>query len=165
MYAPWTYIFHIMPFSYYVRSALYQTFAFATFETCEPGTFSAICIQEDSPGAGVPGTKIIEALSQSFPLASSEDTTLGDTMILIVIGCVWKVLYAFGVILKTRRVASIAPPTAYGMKGVGAGVQEQPVNVSRKVTGNDSLQALPSKVPVEYFPYRVPDDLTDEVSV
>merc|ERR1712232_389375 len=107
LYYPWTLFYHIMPFSYFVRSAIYETTAPATFETCIEGTPSAVCLQEETPGAGVPGTAIIEAFARVMPIAEAEDNTVRDMLILIAIGLVYKVLYTAVVIYKTRQVAKI----------------------------------------------------------
>ncbi|CAB9505533.1 Putative white-brown complex homolog protein 30 [Seminavis robusta] len=107
MYYPWTIFYYIMPFSYFVRSALYETLSHATFATCEVGTQSAVCIQEETPGAGVPGIEVLRAFERVMPIAEAEDNTVRDTLILIGIGLAFKLLYTVGVILKTRRVAKI----------------------------------------------------------
>ena len=111
LYFPWTFFYHIMPFNYFVRSAIYLSFAYATFETCPVGTFSAVCIQEESPGVGVPGVQIIEAYSNVMPIADADDTVGRDILILIAIGVVYKIIYAVGIIVKTRRVALIGDPS------------------------------------------------------
>ena len=149
--------YHIFPFSYYVRSALFMSFGYSTFESCEPGTLSAVCVQEEQPGVGVPGTTILDVFSSVFTIASSEDTTARDTLLLIAIGCVWKVIYAAGVIIKTRQVAVIAEPSSISTKQV-----ETPGQPASSVTAKSSGK-------VDYIPYsyplQVPRDLTDEVSV
>lgn len=110
LYFPWTLFYHIMPFSYFVRSAIYLAFAYATFENCPVGSFSAVCIQEESPGAGVPGIQVIEVYSNIMPIADSDDTIGRDILVLIAIGVVYKIIYAVGVIVKTKRVANIEDP-------------------------------------------------------
>lgn len=96
-----------MPFNYFVRSVLYETITPATFETCVEGTASAVCLQEETPGAGVPGAEIIAALERVMPIADAEDSTVRDILILIAIGMVYKTLYTVGVIYKTRQVTKI----------------------------------------------------------
>ena len=105
-----------MPFNYYVRSAIYETFAHATFQTCEVGTRSPICIQEETPGEGVAGIEVLAAFNRINSIAETESTTVRDIFILIAIGLVYKLLYAIGVIVKTRRVAMIRPGTASSCK-------------------------------------------------
>lgn len=107
LYYPWAIFYHIMPFSYFVRSAIYETIVPTTFETCEPGTPSAVCLQEETPGAGVPGDEIIVAFERVMPIADSEDNTIRDIFILIAIGMVYKVMYTALVIMRTRQVAQI----------------------------------------------------------
>ena len=152
-----------MPFSYYVRSSIYEAFAYSTFESCEPGTYSAVCIQEETPGAGVPGVKIIDAFSNVSPIASSEDTTIRDTMILIAIGCAWKVVYAIGVIHKTRQVAVIEEPN------ISAANREQNErDLCKNRTAElsaDGHFSRSSKGRNGHIPYAMPDDLSEELSV
>ena len=156
-----------MPYSYYVRSAIYEAFAYATFETCEPGTFSAVCIQEAEPGVGVPGTQIVEAYSYVMPIASSEDNTWRDIAILVAIGVFWKIVYAVGVIVKTRRVAAIgAPdPTAYARRGNGK--EKSSLAQQNKVMSSpkENLSMAASQLTTKRIPFEMPDNLSDEVSV
>ena len=107
LYYPWTAIYYVMPFSYFVRSAIYEAFAHATFETCPEGTFTAICLQEERPNAGVPGVDVVAAFERVMPLADPEDNTTRDILMLLFIGLFYKLLYTVGVVLKTRRVAMI----------------------------------------------------------
>ena len=96
-----------MPFNYFVRSAIYEVTIPATFESCIEGTDSAICLQEATPGDGVPGAEILTAFEQVMPIANAEDNTVRDILILIAIGMVYKILYTIGVIYKTRQVTQI----------------------------------------------------------
>ena len=166
LYPPWTVIYYIMPFRYYVRSAMYEAFAYASFETCELGSYSAVCLQEETPGAGVPGVKIIEAFRQVVPLASTEDTTVRDTMILIAIGCLWKTMYAFGVIIKTRQVAVIENPTLTEaqMNGNVKPVQHRAAGSLKKHSADVLSQTLQNDK-LGYIPFAMPDDLSEELSV
>lgn len=155
LYFPWTMFYHIMPFSYYVRSAVYISFAYATFETCEPGTFSAVCIQEEEPGAGVPGLQIVEAYSYVMPIATSEDNTWQDIWSLVAIGVVYKIIYALGVIFKTRRVAVIGDPVL--STGGSAKSQKSPFVDQKYATTSDKI---PAKIP-----FAMPKDFSEEMSV
>lgn len=107
LYYPWTLFYYMMPFHYFVRSSIYEGFAHTTFESCPEGTFSAICMQEQVPGAGVPGIDVVQAFERVMPIANAEDSSLQDLLIMVAIGLVYKILYTVGVILKTRRVAQI----------------------------------------------------------
>lgn len=96
-----------MPYSYYGRSSLYEVLSGATFDTCPVGSRSAVCIQEETEGAGVPGVAVLESFHNVFPLAESEDSTVKDILILIAIGLVYKILYTVGVVIKTQQTAKI----------------------------------------------------------
>jgi ABC-2 type transporter len=160
MYYPWTIFYYVMPFSYYVRSAVYETTVYKTYESCEPGTYSAVCVQEETPGAGVPGAKIIEAFSQVAPIASPEDNTVRDMLILVAIGVGWKIVFAIGAIMKTRRVASISSTTP----GLG-NRKQQSAAASSKVPVDDYSYTLTTQRQRSSSPSAMPDDFDEEISV
>lgn len=116
LYYPWSIFYHIMPFSYFVRSAIFETITPATFETCVEGTASAVCLQEETPGAGVPGTDIVAAFERVMPIADSSDNTVRDILILLAIGMVYKILYTVGVVYKTRQVTKVHDSYAYDIR-------------------------------------------------
>ena len=158
LYYPWTIFYHTMPFSYYVRSAVYEAFAYATFETCPVGSFSAVCVQEETAGAGVPGVQIVEAFSNVMPLADSDDTVGRDIIILIAIGVAYKIIYAVGIILKTRQVANIEDPCK-----APALVQRAPSKAA-----DESTDVLAQRKPSPNGPKLTPivvDDFSEELSV
>ena len=157
LYIPWTLFYHIMPFSYFVRSAIYLSFAYATFEHCPVGSFSAVCIQEESPGAGVPGIQVIDFYSNIMPIADADDTVGRDILILVVIGIVYKIIYAVGVIVKTRKVANIedsseSPSVYHSAKEVVAKEKKTSPPVPQRKMG-------PNLTPV------VVDDFSEELTV
>ena len=107
MHFPFALFYHLMPYSYSVRSTTYETFAHGVFKTCELGSFSAICIQEESEGSGVPGVPVLEAFQNVMPDIESEDSTIRDILILIGMGAFYKALFTVLVTIKTLRVAHI----------------------------------------------------------
>jgi hypothetical protein len=104
MYYPFELFYHIMPFSYYARSAVHEAFSAMTFETCTDPTTSPVCVP--SPDGGrVDGLEVLDGLGRIMPLVSSDDTTIFDFGIIILIGAVWKAFYIIGVVYKTSLVS------------------------------------------------------------
>lgn len=97
LYWPFKLFYYIMPYSYYVRSAVYEQFTSTTFEPCVGSTVSSICVNSTS------GTDVLQELSYVIPLFSTENQTVQDIAILILIGAVYKVLYLIGVFYKTSQ--------------------------------------------------------------
>ncbi|CAB9519406.1 Putative white-brown complex homolog protein 30 [Seminavis robusta] len=164
LYIPWTWGYHVMPYSYYVRSAMYEAFVYVTFENCELGTPSAVCVQETTPGAGVPGIEIIEAFTFILPLAEPVDNTIRDILILVAIGGFWKLLYVVGVILKTRRVARILDPKK--MPAVKGAPKKKSANGHMNgASTNSRVNRPPPKPPVPPPPAVYYLDNSEEYSV
>jgi hypothetical protein len=99
MYYPFELFYHIMPFSYYARSAVYVAFDAMTFEPCTVQGNSPVCVDSSN------GLDVLDGLGRVMPLVSSEDTVITDLIVLIVIGAVWKLFYIVGVVYKTTRVS------------------------------------------------------------
>lgn len=160
LYFPWTAFYYIMPFSYFVRSAIYLSFAYATFETCQPFTLSAVCIQEASPGVGVPGVQIIEAFSYVMPIADADDTVWRDISVLLAIGVVYKIIYTVGVILKTRQVTHIEDPSKAPLAVIyPSSSKDAEENSSTVVAQRKPLLGGPNLTPI------VVEDFSEELSM
>ena len=103
MYWPFRLFYYIMPYGAYARSTAYEIFSYATFAPCDPATnqLSAICIPETD------GLKVLEALSNVFPLLSSSDNFIPDLVAILAIGVFYKVLYVVGVLYKSTLVTKI----------------------------------------------------------
>ena len=98
LYYPFELFYHITPFSYYLRSAVYQVFSSTTFEACVNQDF-AVCVNSTD------GLDVLEGLGRVMPLFSSDDQTGFDMTMLIVIGLVYKLFYIVGVVYKTRQAS------------------------------------------------------------
>ena len=92
-----------MPFSYYLRSIVYQVFSVTTFEACVDQDY-AVCVDSTN------GLDVLDGLSRVMPLFSTEDKTGSDLVILIVIGLVYKLLYIAGVAYKTHQSSKFQSP-------------------------------------------------------
>ena len=100
LYWPFELFYYIMPYSYYVRSAIYEQFTSSTFEPCTDPTTSAVCVDSTS------GTDVLGGLSVVIPLMSTKNETAKDVGILIAIGAFYKIMYIVGVFYKTGQVAT-----------------------------------------------------------
>lgn len=113
MYWPFKLFYYAMPYSYYVRSSMYQLFSRSTFEACVNSLEdSAVCVDSTS------GLDVLEGLRKVYPLMSTKDNTARDAAIMIAIGLFYKLLYVVGMIFKTRQVTAIKagrPPSIHNM--------------------------------------------------
>lgn len=102
---PFELFYHIMPLSYYARTAVFQVFKHTTFDACtgDDPEF-AVCVNSTS------GLDVLDGLGKVVPLFSSDDETVFDIMIMIVIGLAYKVLYIAGVVYKTRKASRFQTP-------------------------------------------------------
>jgi hypothetical protein len=80
---------------------MYEQFVPATFDSCVGPSLSSVCTNSTL------GVDVLDSLSQSFPLLSTKDYTSTDTIIIVCIGVVYKLLYIIGVMYKTSQVAKI----------------------------------------------------------
>ena len=157
-----------MPFNYYVRSATYESTVYETYESCEPGASSAVCIQEEEEGAGVPGIQVVEGFSQIYPVVDPEDNTVRDILILVLIGIGWKIVFVLGAIIKTRRVATISSTSSTPTQNKH-GYASPP----KRILSDDYSQTLLSTQRQQSSigsnmgksPYAMPCDFDEEISV
>ena len=89
-----------MPFSYYIRSTVFQVYKATSFEPCENNPLFAVCVNSTD------GLDVLDGLGRVLPLVSSEDETGIDLVVLVAIGLVYKILYVVGVVYKTGRSAA-----------------------------------------------------------
>ena len=110
MYWPFTLFYYVMPYQYYVRSAVYLLFKDATFSSCNPNeeTTTAPCIQsDDGPNGTVDGLEVLGGLSLIYPLLETVDHVARDIGVLLAIAAFFKIFYIIGVVRKTKEVAHI----------------------------------------------------------
>lgn len=98
LYWPFKLFYYIMPYSYFVRSFIYELFTSATFAPCYDASTSAVCTESTS------GTDVLFELSRIVPLFSTKSHTAQDIGILIAIGAFYKLLYVVGVFYKSSLV-------------------------------------------------------------
>jgi hypothetical protein len=95
LYWPFTLFYYILPFPYYVRSAIYAILIDHEFEPCTEATNSLVCVNSSS------GADVLDELTILTPLISSEDTVVMDVLILLAIAVFFKIVYIIGVAVKT----------------------------------------------------------------
>lgn len=107
---PFKIFYYIFPFSYYIRSQMYNLLIDSTWVPCDPANNvanSAVC--EPYPT----GAKILEAIGLSFPVIQAEDTYWQDFGTIIALALVFKIAYVIGVYITTSRVSKFHPSSEY----------------------------------------------------
>jgi hypothetical protein len=97
LYWPFKLFYYIMPFNYFVRSSIYETFTATTFEACVGSSTSAVCVDSTN------GIDVLAGLSRIVPLFSTKNQTAKDVGVLIAIGAFYKIVYIIGVFYKTSQ--------------------------------------------------------------
>lgn len=103
---PFKIFYYIFPFSYYIRSQMYNWLIDSTWVPCYPddNTLNSPICQPNPTGAS-----ILEAIGLSYPVIQAEDTYWQDVGTLIALALVFKVAYVIGVYLKTSKSAMFLP--------------------------------------------------------
>ncbi|CAB9505534.1 Putative white-brown complex homolog protein 30 [Seminavis robusta] len=103
LYYPFELFYHILPFSYYIRSCTYLNLHDATWDQCTggPAIGQAICVESGDP------TEVLDSLSNIYGVVDSEDHVARDMLVIFGIGMIFKILYVVGVWVKTSKVATI----------------------------------------------------------
>lgn len=101
MFWPLKTFFYILPYSYYVRSAIYLIFTGETWEACTDPATSAVCVDSTD------GLDVLAGLDRIFPLVSLEDNFWTDCLALLAIGLVWKIIAVVIIVVKSGRVSQI----------------------------------------------------------
>jgi hypothetical protein len=89
---PFKLFFYIMPFGPYLRSVMYVTLS-------ESGDWS---------GSGLTNDEVIAAINDVYPLIENKDRVVEDILILVAIGCFYKILYVSAIFVNTKKVAHIS---------------------------------------------------------
>jgi hypothetical protein len=103
MFWPFELFYYIMPFSYYVRSSMYNFLENTTWSLCDPDDpaqveASAVCVSPPT------GKNVLGGLSLVYPVIDTDDTIWQDIGCLLAIAVVYKVIYVIGVVVKARKV-------------------------------------------------------------
>lgn len=100
---PFKLFYYIMPFSYYIRSAMYNSLHDTTWEYCN---------RADNPGQPVcvtppTGDLVLEAIGKTYPIIENNDQIVKDLGIMLAIAAFWKLCYIVGVVVKTSKSSKI----------------------------------------------------------
>ena len=110
MYWPFEIFYYVMPYQYYVRTAIFLLFRDATFDSCIPAETDRLpCITNVTDP--VDGTAVLDELSLIYPLLENEDHIARDIGVLIAISAFFKICYIIGVVKKTSQVVDIHEKT------------------------------------------------------
>ena len=101
MFWPLKVLDYVLPYNYYIRSAMYLIFTESVWEACTDPTKSAVCVNSTR------GIDVLANFERVIPLVSVEDTYWGDLFVLFMLGVFWKIVAVVAIIVKSRRVSSI----------------------------------------------------------
>ncbi|KAL7574130.1 hypothetical protein ACA910_014815 [Epithemia clementina (nom. ined.)] len=106
LYWPFELFYYIWPYSYYVRSFVYNYFIDIDWNPCNPeaNPDQPVCVDSSS------GAEVLDEFSKIFPLVSSTDETGVDIVVLIAIGTFFKLLYIVGALMKTSAASKFHAP-------------------------------------------------------
>jgi hypothetical protein len=107
---PFKIFYYIFPFSYYIRSQMYNLLIDTTWVPCDPANNTAnspVC--EPFPS----GAKILDGIGLSFPVINSENTYWQDIATIIALALVFKIGYIVGVYLTTSKVSKFHASSEY----------------------------------------------------
>lgn len=101
MFWPLKAFYYVLPYNYYIRSAMYLIFTESAWEPCTDPTTNAVCVNSTR------GIDVLASFERVIPLVSVKDTYWGDLFLLFILGVFWKVIAVVAIIVKSRRVSSI----------------------------------------------------------
>jgi hypothetical protein len=101
MFWPLKLFYYILPYSYYIRSAMYLIFTESTWAPCTDPTTSAICVDSSN------GVDVLNSLSFVFPLVTTDNTFWSDIGFMLLIGLFWKIIGVSVIVVRSCRVARI----------------------------------------------------------
>jgi hypothetical protein len=101
MFWPLKTFYYILPYNYYVRSAIFLIFTGDDWEACTDPKTSAVCVDSTD------GLDVMRGLGRIFPLISLEDKYWIDFLALLAIGIVWKIIAVVVIVVKSGRVSQI----------------------------------------------------------
>lgn len=89
LYWPFELFYYIMPYQYHMRSFVYNYFSETGWDPCPLTSIQTqpVCVLDGD------SDKVLDSFGRIYPLISSDDQTGFDIVILIVIGCVFKLFY------------------------------------------------------------------------
>ena len=103
---PFKLFYYIMPFSYYIRSQMYNYLIDTTWSQCDPNNNvenSAVCVTPPT------GENVLGSIHLAFPVIEAKDTYARDIGVLLALALFYKVVYIVGVYVKTSTTATIYP--------------------------------------------------------
>lgn len=105
---PWPFrcFYYFMPFSYYLRSQMYNLLIDTTWSECDPeNNFqqSPVCVTPNT------GEAVLGGIGLSYPLIEAKDTYWQDFGVMAAIAVFYKIIYVVGVYVKSARTAKVHP--------------------------------------------------------
>ena len=101
MFWPLKLFYYILPYNYYIRSAMYLIFTKSTWVPCTDPTTSVVCVDSSN------GVDVLNSLSFVFPLVTTDNTFWSDIGYMLLIGLFWKIIGVSVIVVRSCRVARI----------------------------------------------------------
>jgi hypothetical protein len=101
MFWPLKTFYYVLPYNYYIRSALYLIFRETKWEACTDPFKSAICVDSTN------GLAVLEAFSRVFPLVTTENTYWKDVICMLSLAIFWKIIAVVTILVKAGRVSQV----------------------------------------------------------
>lgn len=132
MFWPLKIFYYVLPYNYYVRSALYLIFTQSRWEACTDPSTSAVCVNSTK------GIDVLANFERVIPLVSVEDTYWGDLFIMFLLGVFWKVVAIIAIIVKSKRVSSIYKGMEEKNHDHNLAAQTKLPNLATEINGSDN---------------------------
>jgi len=105
---PWPFraFYYFMPFSYYLRSQMFNLLIDTTWSECSPENNvqqSPVCVMPNT------GESVLGGIGLSYPQIEAKDTYWQDFGVMVAIAVFYKILYIVGVYVKSSRTAKVHP--------------------------------------------------------
>ena len=106
LYWPFELFYYIFPFSYHLRSFIYNYFSEIDWNPCDPvqNPDEPVCVDSTS------GADVLDEFSTIFPLISSKNETGVDIVVILAIALFFKIFYIVGALIKTSAASKFHAP-------------------------------------------------------
>lgn len=101
MFWPFVLFYYILPYPYYLRSAMYLLLSEEAFEPCNQPPNTLICTNSTD------GREVLEGIGRIVPVVAPDVNVFGDMVAIAAIAVFFKLLYIFGVTTASTRSITI----------------------------------------------------------
>jgi ABC-2 type transporter len=94
---PFNIFYYMLPFSYFMRSSVYNVFRHLTFAPCTGPSTTSVCIPETN------GLAVLGQYSLVMPLFTTDNNSAVDLTVLLAMGIIYKLAYIIILAYKTGK--------------------------------------------------------------